>query len=407
MKPAPTSAPLLRSVPDGEKRWRLLRGTFIGFAIGCLLNVFLFASTSAPEYLQMRRDAPRLAQFERDCAHPVQGNSAFFAHAKVGQDVCKVYPGVVRITHSNPYHDGAYWRYRLDIGNQTLGYESKHEASGNPEAVGYATDNMNWNNDIPVPVDALFWHGVLMSISSRKYGYEKRIQTVSNPSTAGHSFDLNMLVVTLGWGVTALGLMGALIGFMVAQNKIDTQEKGLSAKDRATKTLQEAPLPSDATLLAATARKAVWSMQGYFLILQTMTVWLGAVTYSQALHPPHFAVPTPPAPPNWTLVGGAVALGVGVLGFAVKCAVDTIHVKPPFRSLHWSRLGANNVITLAHLSWAPLLYASTATHNVAFFAADIAALWAVVQLVVVPRYRQFWRAAQQAATTINSPLQPG
>jgi len=400
------SPPPLAPVPPALKSRRRLKGAAIGLVIGAVLGTLLCLINIIPADLQVRRNAPRLAAFNQQCAHPVIGNPTTFDHAKAGQNACEAFPAVVRKEHFHPYHDQDHWQYWLSIGNQTLKDEDGREKSGNPEAIGYATASERWENGASTPVYALFWKGVLMSIYSRKDGYAARVQTVSNPSTAGHDLGFWSSEFSIAYPVLTLIFAGVLVGYGVVDKKIQTDEEGPSASDKANAERLALPLPSDEATLQATGRKAVWSLQGMFFALQAVNVGLFAVTYSQALHPPKFAVPTPAPPPNLLLIWGAVGLGVFMLGAATFAVFRSIKLRPPFPKLWSAKARAFNAMGLAHLSWAPLLYATTATHNLGFFVAGTATIWIIVQLLLMPRYRAFWRAALEEVRAQKSLLKP-
>jgi len=266
------------------------------------------------------------------------------------------------------------------------------------------TQDLGWKNNRPIPVYALFWKGVLMSIYSRKYGYGTRMQTLSNPSTAGRNVAFWGSASRVAYPMCLLGLFAAFLGYCGAEKQIETDENGptLSTKAHAQR---RALLLSDEAALQATGRNAVWLLQGVFAGSQAWMIGLGLTAYNQALHPPKFAMPTPFASPDPLLVGGAVALSVSLLALATFFTFRHIKLNPPFPSFYTVKLGAWNAILWAHIGWAPLVFASIETHNSLFLVAGELAIWAFVQLLLVPHYRALWRAVLEEVRAEKSPLQ--
>jgi len=376
----------------------------MGLAIGAFLGLLLCLMHIVPAGLQAWNDAPRLAAFNQQCAHPAMGNPATFDHARAGQGACEAFPAVVKASSFHSPYDRKQWHYSLLIGKQSLQDNDGREWSGNPETIGDVTEGLGWKKHRPVPVYALFWKGVLMSMYSRKYGYGTRMQTVSNPSTARRNVAFWSSASILTYPMCLLGLFGAFLGYCAAEKKIETDENGPSPSDKANAERLALPLPSDETELRATGRRAVWLLQGLFLGFQAMVIGLGATTYSQALHPPKFAATVPSVPPDPLLVGGAVALGVFLLGVATFATFRTIKLNPPFPPPHDVKLRASNPVGLTQIAAFVFLFASTETLNLAFFVAGEAAIWAVAQLLIVPHYQAFWQAALEHNRRQNGPL---
>lgn len=392
-------------MPPALKLRRRLKGAAIGLAIGALVGLLLCLFFMTPDYLRERRNTPRLAAFNAQCGHPAMGNSATFDHATAGQSACEAFPSVVAIVHGHPYHDDPYWQYSLSIGTQTLEDKDGRDFSGNPETIGYVTEDLGWKNHRPIPVYALFWKGVLMSIYSRKYGYGRRAETLTNPSTARRRLASRSSGWALAYPICALALMGTFFGYGVTEKKIETEENGPSPSDKANAERLARPLPSDETELRTTGRNAVWLLQGLFFGFQAMTIGLGSASYSKASHPPKFAAPTPYVTPDPLVVGGAIAVGVLFLGGAAVATFRTIKPNPPFPPVHDIKLRAWNLVGLTLIAAFAFLLASMETLNPAFFVGGEAAIWAVTQLLIVPHYRAFWRAAIEEIRAQKSPLQ--
>jgi len=113
-------------VPPALKLRRRLKGAALGLAIGAFLGALLCWMHVVPAYFQVRRDAPRLAAFNQQCAHPVIGNPATFDHAKAGQGACEAFPAVVKASSFPSPYERNQWRYSLSIGNK----ESPPQATG-------------------------------------------------------------------------------------------------------------------------------------------------------------------------------------------------------------------------------------------------------------------------------------
>ena len=273
-------------MPPVLKLRRRLKGAALGLAMGAFLGALLCWMHVVPAFWQAWRDAPRLAVFNQQCAHPVIGNPATFDHTKAGQGACEAFPAVVKASSFHSAYERNQWQYWLSIGNQILKDEDGRNNSGNPEAIGDVTEDLGWKNRRPIPVYALFWKGVLMSIYSRKYGYGTRMQTVSNPSTARRNVAFWGSASRVAYPMCLLGLFAAFLGYCVAEKKIETDENGPTPADKANAERHALPLPSDEAALQVTGRNAVWLLQAMFLGLQATMIGLGLTTYNQALHPP-------------------------------------------------------------------------------------------------------------------------
>jgi len=173
--------------------WRYrLKGMVVGWAVGGSLSALTAGGQYYSYYSAVQTDKPRRSTFERECAHPVEGDPAKFNHASAGQGSCEVYTGTARFKIYHPYHSDFYQKYWLNIGNQVVKDEVGLTNRGNPEALDWSTAIRDWLPGKPVAVKAVFWKGQLMTIYSSKNGFSERIQTVSNPTSSAMEFKAEM-----------------------------------------------------------------------------------------------------------------------------------------------------------------------------------------------------------------------
>lgn len=166
-------------------KWRYrLTGLLIGAVVEALVGAFLQGTQFGSAAYHSWEEKPRHQTFLRECSHPTFGNVANFDHQSASQNACQIFPATIKVEHFHPYHGSEFWKYWLSIGHQTLADENGTERSGNPEAIGYYTRSVGWKSDNVIRVNALFWDGQLMTVSSAHWGDEVRIQTLANPTTS-------------------------------------------------------------------------------------------------------------------------------------------------------------------------------------------------------------------------------
>lgn len=197
-------------------RWRCsLRGAAIGIVVGVVACILIVGGNILSSYLQAEMDAPRRQAFLSACAHPIASNPETFSSEVAHQGECQILPGKVKIKYVSPYHDTGHWSYWLTIGPHTFVNLDGTKFSHDPNAIGYQTNLLHWKDDKPFRVNALFWNGLLMSISSEKYGYSRRIQTLANPTTSWLDYEDKKDDPSNYFTFFVLVLAGALMGFPI------------------------------------------------------------------------------------------------------------------------------------------------------------------------------------------------
>ena len=218
----------LNAAETPREKWRrrllwMLRG-------GGALTLFIAIPTCgefAANHFQVWQETARRQLFAQVCAHPTAKNAADFNRATAGQSACETFPGTVETTVFQGYHDPVSTQYWLTIGTQQVKDDNGNARSGNPEAIGYEVGRRNINNKINLPVDALFWKGKLMTISTRAGVPLGQMQTFANPTT--HYLSTKSYGFSNFYCLPLFFMCGAFFGFLIGEGDHEKQQKAKRA----------------------------------------------------------------------------------------------------------------------------------------------------------------------------------